>query len=52
MPFDTDGVESLKFHHTLPPELQPRVLGARLVDRAALRRVLESETKLVFVGRE
>lgn len=50
MSFDTDAVESLKFHQTLPPELQQRVLRARLVDRAALRRVMESETKVVFAG--
>ncbi len=50
MSFDTDAVESLKFHQTLPPELQQRVLRARLVDRAALRRVMESATKVVFVG--
>jgi ATP-dependent helicase Lhr and Lhr-like helicase len=50
MSFDPDAVESLKFHQTLPPELQQRVLRARLVDRAALRRVMESATKVVFVG--
>lgn len=49
MSFDTEAVESLKFHQTLPPELQQRVLRARLVDRAALRRVMESETKVVFL---
>ncbi len=50
MSFDTDAVESLKFHQTLPPELQQRVLRARLVDTAAMRRVMECETKVVFLG--
>jgi hypothetical protein len=50
MSFDTDAVESLKFHQTLPEELQQRVLRARLVDSAALSRVMESATKVVFVG--
>jgi ATP-dependent Lhr-like helicase len=50
MSFDTAAVEALKFHQTLPSELQQRVLRARLVDRAALSRVLEAQTKVVFVG--
>ena len=50
MSFDLAAVEALKFHQTLPPELQQRVLRARLVDRAALSRVLELDTKVVFVG--
>jgi hypothetical protein len=50
MSFDPDAVESLKFHQTLPPELQQRVLRARLVDRAALLRVIESATKVVYAG--
>jgi ATP-dependent Lhr-like helicase len=50
MSFDTDAVESLKFHQTLPSALQQRVLRARLVDRAALSRVLGTNTKVVFVG--
>lgn len=50
MSFDLAAVEALKFHQTLPPELQQRVLRARLVDRAALSRVMELGTKVVFVG--
>ncbi len=46
--FDRDAVESLKFHQTLPPELRQRVLQARLVDRTALGRTIQSETRVVF----
>ena len=50
MTFDEAAVESLKFHQTLPPELQQRVLRASLVDQAALDRVLGQTTRVVMVG--
>ena len=52
MTFDEAAVEALKFHQTLPPELQQRVLRGNLVDRAALARVLGQTTRVVMVGED
>jgi ATP-dependent Lhr-like helicase len=52
MTFDEAAVEALKFHQTLPPELQQRVLRASLVDQAALDRVLGQTTRVVMVGED
>jgi ATP-dependent Lhr-like helicase len=46
--FDLTAVEALKFHQTLPPQLQQRVLKARMIDHDALQRVLALRTKVVF----
>jgi hypothetical protein len=42
--------QRIKVSPDVSPELEQLVLRARLVDRVALRRVIESETKVVFVG--
>ena len=46
--FDSDAVESLKYHQTLPPDLQQFVLLQRIVNLPALEHALQQKTTAVF----